>query len=159
MLPGMARRREFTTAASRRRLEPVVWVIDGEEIHVRADLILTDLAQLADVLSTAGSKLTDEDKQDTMKVFLATQELVDAIVANVAPLVVEADRDTWRRLARALDPQDLVGLVYDLVEEVTGKNPTLPSGSSTLSPPSGTPSTAGAQPEASTPSTSPSTES
>lgn len=136
-----------------------MWVIDGTEIHVRPDLVLTDLAQLADVLSTAGSRLSDEDQKDTMKVFLATQELVDAIVVNVAPLVVDDDREAWRLLARALDPQDLVGLVYDLVEEVTGKNPTLPSGSSTLSPPSGTPSTAGAPLEESTPSTSPPTES
>lgn len=164
----MARRRELQTAKARRALEPIVWVIDGTEIHLRDDLVVTDLLELGDVLTTAGSALPNtgdtvapggEPAVTPIDMLRATNDLVNGIITTMSGLIVSSDRDDWRRLGRALDPMDLVGLVYDLVEEVSGKNPTSPSTSSEASTPTGLPSTVGARPEGSTPLPSPSIES
>lgn len=152
----MTRRREFQTASARRRLEPIVWVIDGIDFKLRDDLVITDVAALADALTSARNIIGDANEADPVALLKATQQLVDSLIAPMTELLESDVRGAWPAVARQLDPTDLMAMVFDLVEEVTGRNPTSGSGSSPASPPSGEASTDGAQPVESTPLPSPS---
>lgn len=156
----MPPRREFQTAAARRNHEPIDWTIDGQLIVLRDDLVVTDLGEFADVLTGAGQALGGQpvDEMEPATALRATQALVDSIVAQVEPLLTEESRTTWRRMGRRLDPNDLMAIVGDIVEAVTGRNPTSRSVSSEGSLPSGPSLTGTAPPAGWIPPPSPSTD-
>lgn len=138
----MTRSRSFTTAAARRRSDPIVWTIDGTDIRLRASVDLAEIAPLVDELQSP----TPEGNQ-----VLTVAAKRAALVGTVATFVQDDDRTLFTDLAPDLDMGMLVEMVQDLIAEYAGTaNPTKRSSSSDGSSPDGESSTDGAQPEAST---------
>jgi hypothetical protein len=138
----MTRSRSFTTAAARRRNDPIVWTIDGTDIRLRASVDLAEIAPLVDELQSPAAEGNQVQAAAAKRA---------ALVGTVATFVQEDDRILFTDLAPDLDMGMLVEMVQDLIAEYAGTaNPTKPSLSSDGSSPGGESSTDGAQPEAST---------
>lgn len=139
----MARTRSFETAASRRRKDPIVWEIDGQNIQLVASLELLDLADLIEALQT-----TDTEEENTLKV-AAKKRLV--LLDIVARFVMPESKQGFQDIVTDLDIHILSEMVQDLIEEYSGaKNPTKPQSSADGSPETGVTSTDIVQPEVST---------
>lgn len=138
----MTRNRSFTTAAARRRSDPIVWTIDGTDIHLRASVDLAEIAPLVDELQSPAA--------DGNQVQAAAAKRA-ALIGTVSTFVDENDRDAFTKIAPDLDMGMLVEMVQDLIAEYAGTgNPTKRSSSSDGSSADGESSTDGVPPEAST---------
>lgn len=143
----MGYRKEFQTAAARRREDPIVWVIDGNEIHMNPAIEFGDLAGMIDV---AGQAATEAQHDETTNVetggerLRAVQEKVDALRNELAQFVSPETQDAYAKVRGDLDLGILLELIQDITAEVSGRVPTLPSGSPDGSPPPGPSSTDGA---------------
>jgi hypothetical protein len=141
----MARMRSFETAAARRRKDPIVWDIDGQQIRLVSSLELLDLADLIEALQTPVS-----DTENSLKA-AAKKRLV--LLDIVARFVMPDSKAGFQEVSTDLDIHILSEMVQDLIEEYSGaKNPTKPSLSSDGSETTSVTSTDGAPPEESTPS-------
>lgn len=137
----MTRHRSFTTAAARRKADPIVWEIDGTEIRLRPSVDLVEIAEAVEQLQAPieGNSLEGIVKRRTL--------MVDMIATFVTP----EDRDQFAAISGDLDVAVLVEMVQEVTGEYTGTgNPTQPESSSDGSSPTGNSSTAGARPEEST---------
>lgn len=136
----MTRRKEFTTAAARRKADPIVWVIDGEEIHLRAAVDVTELGGIVETLQQ------DIDGETGMAAVARRRRL---LLDAVELCVVADDVESFRTLSDSLDLAILAEMAQEVVAEYSGAaNPTRPSSSSDGSSPTGDSSTAGALPAA-----------
>ena len=141
----MARMKSFETAAARRRKDPIVWDIDGQQIRLVSSLELLDLADLIDALQT-----TYSEEENSLKV-AAKKRLV--LLDIVARFVMPESKPAFQDVITDLDIHILSEMVQDLIEEYSGaKNPTKPSLSSDGSETTGETSTDGVLPETLTPS-------
>ncbi len=148
-----SRRRAFQSAAARRKADPFIIEIDEVEVRVRPDLDITHLdgiMSVAEQLETASAGKTQIETARAVAPMLG--ELRDALGACMHT----GDRQAWDQAATSLDMNQLTEIAFIVIGEVTGKNPTLPSGSSDSSSTAGTTSTDGVPSEESTPSPSPS---
>ena len=141
----MARMKSFETAAARRRKDPIVWDIDGQQIRLVSALELLDLADLIEALQTPVS-----ENENSLRA-AAKKRLV--LLDIVTRFIVPESKPAFGEVANDLDIHLLSEMVQDLIEEYSGaKNPTKQSSSSPGSEITGESSTAGVLPEASTPS-------
>lgn len=141
----MTRFKSFETAAARRRKDPIVWGIDGQNIKLVSALELLDLADLIEALQAPVS-----DTENGLKA-AAKKRLV--LLDIVARFVVPESKQAFQDVAVDLDIHLLSEMVQDLIQEYSGaKNPTKPSSLSDGSETTSETSTDGALPEVSTPS-------
>lgn len=141
----MARMKSFETAAARRRKDPIVWEIDGQQVRLVSALELLDLADLIEALQAPVG-----ENENSLKAAAKKRLLLLDIVAR---FIVPESKQAFTDVAQDLDIHLLSEMVQDLIEEYSGaKNPTKPSSSSPGSEATGESSTAGATPEGSTPS-------
>lgn len=139
----MARIKSFETAAARRRKDPIIWEIDGQQVRLVSALELLDLADLIEALQTPVS-----DAENGLKAAAKKRLLLLDIVAR---FIVPESKQAFVDVANDLDIHLLSEMVQDLIEEYSGaKNPTKQSSSSPGSETTGESSTAGVQPEVST---------
>lgn len=147
----MTRSRSFQTAAARRRAEPIVWEIDGQEIRLRPSVGLPDLADLVDLLQ-------EPVPEGMTPMKYAVQRRV-TLIERMRPFIEEDSIPAYEAVADDLDIQTVGEMIQDLIAEYAGtRNPTKPSSSSPGSETTGPSSTDGAQPEVSTESNSQPTE-
>jgi len=135
------RERSFQTAAARRRLDPIVWKIDGIEVRLRPSVDLAEIVPMVEALSvqTEGSQVA------------AATEKRKVLVATVKTFVDQASFPAFDRIADDLDVTMLSEMVQELVQEYAGSpNPTKQQLSSVQSEPTGDTSTDGVVPEMST---------
>lgn len=136
----MTRHKSFTTAAARRRLDPIVWEIDGTTIRLRASVDLDEIAEAAESLQAP------IENEQSMSGIVARRA---SLVAVVETFVDPADLDAFRALAPSLDLAMLVEMSRDSIAEYAGLgNSGQDSSSSDGSSPTGPSSTAGALPAA-----------
>jgi hypothetical protein len=139
----MSRIRSFQTAAARRRNDPIIWDIDGEQIKLVATLELADLADLIEALQA-----DPEDNANSIRVAVEKRKLLLDIVER---FIIDEDRANFKKVADDLDIHILSQMVQELIGEYAGSaNPTKPSSSSAGSQTDGETSTDGVQPEGST---------
>lgn len=139
------RQKSFETAAARRRKDPIIWVIDGQEVRLRPSL---DLAEIAPLIESLSAPVPEGANQ---LVHAASKR--NELVATVRAFVDEASYHTFDDVAADLDFDMLREMVEDLIGEYAGTaNPSKQPSSSDGSSTTGSSSTAGAVPETSTPS-------
>lgn len=146
----MGYRKEFTTAAQRRRDDPILWVIDGHEIHMKPGIEFGDLAGMLDLASQATAEAATDDESGAERLRMI-QSKVDGLRTELAAFVSGDTRDEYEAVRADLDLTILLELVQDITAEVSGRVPTLPSASSDGSQQPGPSSTDGAPVEESTP--------
>lgn len=135
----MTRRREFTTAAARRKADPIIWVIDDVEVRLRPAVDITELGAMVESVSEPV-----ENESGATALSRRRSSLLQAIELCVQP----EDVKKWRGLTDSLDLAMLAEMVQEVVAEYSGAaNPTKPSSSSDGSSATGDSSTAGAQAE------------
>ncbi len=118
----MSRIRSFQTSAARRRNDPIIWDIDGEQIKLVASLELADLADLIEALQAEG------EGDNSIRVAAQKRKLLLEIVER---FIVPEAHETFRRVTPDLDIHLLNEMVIDLINEYSGAaNPTKPSSSS-----------------------------
>jgi len=115
----MARVKQFSTAAARRRQDPIVWDIDGRQIELVASLELADLADLIEALQSDG------DGQNSIRLAAQKRKLLLDIVSR---FVVPHAHSMFETVTPDLDIHLLNEMVIDLINEYSGAgNPTKPS--------------------------------
>jgi hypothetical protein len=113
----MTRSRSFQTAAARRRLDPIVWIIDDITIRLRATI---DLADIADALHEIQQPIPEGENQ--VKAAASKRGL---LVQTIGAFVEPDDLEAFRRLEPDLDLQLLAELLGEAIGEYTGSgNPT-----------------------------------
>ena len=136
----MTRMKSFETAASRRRKNPIVWNVDGHDLHLVASLELADLADLIEALQSG-----DESDDNSIRVAAMKRKVLLEIVER---FIQPDSRETFRSISGDLDIHLLNEMVVDLIQEYSGaRNPTKPSSSSAGSDGDGRISTDGVQHE------------
>jgi hypothetical protein len=147
----MTRHKSFETAAARRRLDPIVWEIDGTEIQLRASVDLAAVGVLVDSLQDQ-----PDDDGTGMSVVMAKRS---RLLAAMRGFILDDSQSVFDELEPDLDFWVLVDMHNELIAEYAGSgNPTKRASSSVGSEPTGEISTDGAAPEDSTPLDSPSIE-
>jgi hypothetical protein len=147
----MTRHRSFETAAARRRLDPIVWDIDGVSLKLRPSVDLGSIGMLSDSLQDQ-----PEDDGTGMSVVMAKRS---RLLAAMRRFLLEESIEAFDALEPDLDFFVLVEMHNELIAEYAGSgNPTRRASSSGGSEPTGEISTDGAAPEDSTQSPSPSIE-
>jgi len=116
------RNKSFETAAARRRKDPIVWNIDGQEIKLRASVQMDELADAVDELSK------EVEGDNALKVAEAKRHIMlDILRAFVEKESVKA----VNAVAADLDVGILDEMLTELIAEYMGSgNPTKPSSSS-----------------------------
>lgn len=141
----MIRQKAFQTAAARRKVNPIEWIIDDVRIRLKASADLTEVADLLDGLQAG----IDEDESQIR----AVNEKRLIMIKLIREFVDERDLEAFDSLGPDLDMNICVELVTELLSEYTGQeDPTGRQSSSDGLSQTGSTSTAGALPEASTPS-------
>lgn len=136
----MSRIRSFQTAAARRRNDPIIWEIDGQQIKLVATLELADLADLIEALQADA-----DPNENSIRTAVVKRKLLLEIVER---FIIEGDRPNFAKVADDLDIHILSQMVQELIGEYSGSgNPTKPSSSSAGSQTDGETSTDGAAPE------------
>ena len=111
------REKSFTTAAARRRQNPIVWHIDDTTVRLRA---MIELADIADALHEIQQPIPDGANQ----IKAAAEKrllLVDALAAFIVP----EDTDAFRSIQNDLDFSMLTEMLNEAILEYTGQaNPT-----------------------------------
>jgi hypothetical protein len=139
----MIRQKAFQTAAARRKANPIEWVIDGVSIRLKSS---ADLLEVADLIDGLQAEISDDESQ-----IKAANDRRLIMVALIRSFVDERDVESFDALVPDLDINLCVQLTSELLAEYTGQeNPTQPRSSSDGSQATGSPSTAGALPTAST---------
>jgi len=142
----MVRQKAFRTAAARRKANPIEWTIDDVRVRLKAS---ADLVQVADLLDGLQAEIKDDESH-----IKAANERRLLMIELIRQFVDERDLEAFNGLEADLDVGICVDLVSELLTEYTGQeNPTQPRSSSDGSLETGSPSTAGVPPEASTPQT------
>lgn len=137
----MTRHKAFTTAAARRRANPIIWTIDDTEIRLRPMVDITELGSIVEGLQTV----------DGMASIAVVGERRDMMIDLITICVEPDDRPLFHSCRDSLDIPILVEMVQEVMAEYTGApNPTRPESSSDGSSPTGESSTAGAPVVAST---------
>lgn len=137
----MARQKSFTTAAARRRANPIEWVIDDNTVRLRSNVNLTEIADAIDALQAPAPEGVSEiqgaeEKRQTLC------EVVRTFLEPGAHKVFDTFKDD-------LDFAVLTVMIEDLIAEYTGQaNPTQQPSSSDGLPITGSNSTAGVGQEA-----------
>lgn len=138
----MTRHKSFTTAAARRRADPVVWTIDEYEVRLLPHI---DTAAYGALIMAVTMQPTEEGWAGIMG---KQQAILDAMRVCVDP----ASLDAWDAALEVVEPALIGELAQEMIAEFSGApDPTLPSSSVSGSSATGTSSTGGAQPEASMP--------
>lgn len=118
----MTRNKAFTTAASRRAADPIIWTIDGVSLALRAMVDITELGAMAEQV------VADSDDDGSIA-SLARRRAV--MVDLIESCIVENDRASFRKVAPNIDVPMLAEMVRELFSEYTGAgNPTKPESSS-----------------------------
>lgn len=139
----MSRIRSFQTAAARRRQDPIIWDIDGQQIRLVASLELADLADLIEALQA-----DDDSAENSIRAAVGKRKVLLEIVER---FIIEDDRPKFTAVSADLDIHILSQMVQELIGEYSGStNPTKPSSSLVGLQTDGEISTDGAQPEVST---------
>lgn len=137
----MTRHRSFTTAAARRKADPIVWTVDGTDLLLRATI---DIVEVAAALET----LRDPVDGNGAK---AVAEKRAAMLDIMRGFIEPSHHDAFAEVAPNLDMNLLAEMIRDAAQEYSGAaNPTSAPSSSDGSPVTGESSTAGALPVAST---------
>lgn len=137
----MTRHRSFTTAAARRKADPIIWTVDGTDLLLRATI---DIVEVAAALET----LRDPADGNAAK---AVAEKRAAMLEIMRGFIEPSHHDAFAEVAPNLDMNLLAEMIRDAAQEYSGAaNPTSAPSSSDGSPETGESSTAGALPVAST---------
>lgn len=113
----MTRRKAFTTAAARRRADPIEWDIDGTIIRLRPS---ADLVAVADILD----ELQKDTPEGESQIKAAAEKRV-MMLDVLRAFILEDDIAAFDGLEADLDFMILSQLLSDLVSEYTGQsNPT-----------------------------------
>ncbi len=140
-------RKTFESAQHRARLSPVEYEIDGVVFVKKAWI---DMMALAPVIESMQAPAPEG-----MSEIASAAHRITLIVGVLGEFWTDETRGQWDEVGRKLDAATLMDLSSDLIAEVTGRLPTLPSSSDDGSSTTGSPSTAGAPAEALTPLPSP----
>jgi len=117
----MTRTRSFQTAAARRRQDPLVWEIDGEQIELRSSVELADIGLMLEPMMQSSG-----DTVSLPEVAKKRRQIVDVVTAFIAP----GSRDRFLEMVPDIDTAMLGEMLQELIEEYSGVNPTQPSSSS-----------------------------
>lgn len=134
----MTRQRAFSTAAARRRANPIEWVIDEETIRLRSQVELTELADLLEILQTPFPEGVSEMR--------AAEDRRVVLLDSIETFLEPGAREAFGRVRNDIDFIIVTEMVQDLIMEYTGQtNPTQQSSSSDGSSETGNSLTAGAE--------------
>lgn len=137
----MTRHRSFTTAAARRKADPIIWDIDGTEIRLRS---FVDIIEIAEAVERMQAPMDDQ----SITGIVARKA---AMVEIITTFVDEGCRDAWQSVAPIVDLGILVEMTRDAIAEFAGLGNSGPlSSSSGGSSATGASSTDGVLPEGST---------
>lgn len=140
----MTRTKAFQTAAARRRVNPITWVIDDVTIRLKPS---ADLIAVADLLDGLQKDISEDESQ-----IRAASERREMMLDLIQYFVDERDSEAFAGLKPDLDLNMCVELVTDLLMEYTGQeNPTQQRSSLDGSQMTGQPLMDGAQPGMSMP--------
>jgi hypothetical protein len=136
----MTRQKSFSTAAARRRANPIEWIVDENVVRLRSNVDLTEIADAIEALQAPVPEGESEIRGAEQK----RETLCDVVRTFLEPgahKVFDSFKDD-------LDFSVLTEMVQDLITEYTGQpNPTQQSSSSDGSSTIGSSSTAGAEHE------------
>lgn len=139
----MTRQRAYTTAAARRRANPIEFIIDDRTIRLKAS---ADLADIVDLVDELGRPVDDGESEIRSAI-----ERRNTMVQLVRSFVQPSSHPDFDEVSPDLDPMILQQILLDLLLEYTGQtDPTQASPSSDGSSETGNSSTDGAEHEAST---------
>jgi hypothetical protein len=137
----MTRQKSFTTAAARRRANPIEWVIDDQTVRLRSTVDLIEIADAIEALQAPSPEGMSEIRGAEIK----RQTLCDVVqtfLEDGAHKVFDAVKDD-------LDFAVLTEMLEDLIAEYTGQaNPTQQSSLLDGSSTTGSNLTAGVEQEA-----------
>lgn len=137
----MSRNRQFTTAAARRRADPIIWTIDEVPLKLRASV---DIVEVAVALET----LREPVEENSARAVAAKRT---AMLGILRTFIEPESHDALEEVSPSLDMALLAEMVRDLAQEYAGTaNPTNSASSSDGSSGTGESSTAGALPAGST---------
>lgn len=137
----MTRHVAFTTAAARRREDPIVWTIDGVDVNLRASVDMAWIGSLIDTLND----VPDDGESAMTSAIKHRPVIIDAI----RTFVMDDSQANFDQVAVDLDFAVLNKMAAELIREYSGTaNPTKPESSSDGSDETGESSTDGAAPEA-----------
>jgi len=127
------------TAAARRRMDPIIWDIDGTEVRLIAR---TDIDLVGVLLTELQKDAPDEAG------FEWARDKRDGLLKCIADFIEPDDREAFVDLSADIDIALVVEMAQELLVEYTGQgNPTEPQSSSDGSSTDGQTSTDGAPPE------------
>jgi len=133
----MTRQKAYTTAAARRRANPIELLIDDHTIRLRASADLTDIADLIDEIS----RPVDDGESEIRSAIDRKGKMVELVRTFVQP----GSQSDFDAVSPDLDPMILQQILLDLIVEYTGQaNPTQAPLSSDGSSETGSSSTDGA---------------
>lgn len=113
----MTRQRAFTTAAHRRRANPIVWLIDDRPIKLKATVELLEMAPLVDALNQPDNTGRND--------IVVAEESRARMVQILRFFVEDNSHDNFDAIAPDLDVKLMTELIGELVMEYTGQaNPT-----------------------------------
>lgn len=137
----MTRQKAFSTAAARRRANPIEWVIDDRVVRLRSSVDLTEIADAIDALQAPSPDGLSEIRGAEVK----RKTLCDV----VRTFLEEGAHKIFEEIEDDLDFAILTEMLEDLISEYTGQaNPTQQSSLSDGSQAIGNSSTAGVEQEA-----------
>lgn len=137
----MTRQKAYTTAAARRRANPIEFVIDDRIIRLKPSADLTEIADIIDEVTRV--------PEDNSSIVRSAIERKEKMIAMVRSFIMPSSHQDFDDLSVDLDPMILQQMLLDLIMEYTGQvDPTQAPSSSDGSSETGNSSMDGAQPEA-----------
>lgn len=137
----MTRQKAFTTAAARRRANPIEWVIDENTVRLRSSV---DLSEIADAIA-----VLQEPAPEGMTELHSAEAKRKTLCEVVRTFLEPGAHKVFDTVADDLDFGILTEMIQDLIAEYTGQtNPIQQSSSSDGLPETGSNSTAGVEQEA-----------
>lgn len=135
----MTRHRSFSTAAARRRADPIVWEIDGSEIRLRSFVDIAEIAHAVEELQAPS--------EDASISSLISRR--GAMIEMIGGFIEPEDRHRWDEIAPLIEVSILAEMTREAIAEYVGLgNSGAASSSSDGSSPTGQSSTDGAAAEA-----------
>lgn len=137
----MTRQKSYTTAAARRRANPIEFVIDDHIIRLKPSADLTEIADIIDEVTRV--------PDDNSSIVRSAIERKSKMIEMVKSFILPSSHQDFDDLSVDLDPMILQQMLLDLIMEYTGQvDPTQAPSSSDGSSETGNSSMDGAQPEA-----------
>lgn len=137
----MTRQKSFTTAAARRRANPIEWVIDDNVVRLRSNVDLTEIADAIDALQ--------EDAPEGVSEIRSAEAKRQVLCDVVRTFLEDGAHKVFDSVKDDLDFAVLTEMVQDLIAEFTGQtNPSQQSSSLDGSSTTGSSLTAGVDQEA-----------